>query len=49
MMVESVGSNPFLVQLSLGHKNIQTSGRYCHPKAPAEVIDITPYLKSEVG
>jgi site-specific recombinase XerD len=29
-----VGGNQFLVQKMLGHKQITTTARYCHPQAP---------------
>ena len=46
MMAEMVGSNPFVLKQALGHSQISTTDRYCHPQVPAEVIDLTPYLES---
>ncbi len=44
MMAQSVGSNPFIVKQLLGHSQISTTDRYCHPTPPAIVIDIAPYV-----
>lgn len=34
LAAEAVGNNQFLVQQMLGHKQISTTARYCHPQAP---------------
>ncbi|NQU45174.1 site-specific integrase [bacterium] len=45
LMAESVGHNPFVLKQLLGHSQISTTHRYCHPKAAAPVIDISPFLR----
>jgi hypothetical protein len=35
-----MGENPFLVKQVLGHSQIATTDRYCHPVAPVVVIDL---------
>jgi integrase len=45
MVAGTVGGNPFILKQALGHSKISTTDRYCHPKAPAEIIDITPYIE----
>jgi integrase len=46
MTAQTIGGNQFLLQRLLGHKDIKTSARYCHLKATAKVIAITPYLQT---
>lgn len=44
LMAESVGHNPFIVKQILGHSNITTTDRYCHPTTEAKVIDLAELL-----
>ena len=34
MMAEKTGHNPFLLKEALGHQQLSTTERYCHPTAP---------------
>ncbi len=47
MMSEVVGGNPFILKQALGHSQISTTDRYCHPHVPAEVIDISPFCAQD--
>lgn len=49
MMAESVGHNPFVVKQILGHSQITTTDRYCHPTTEAEVIDLAELLGAGVN
>ena len=44
LMAEALGGNPFILKQALGHSQITTTDRYCHPQAPAKVIDLSAYL-----
>lgn len=44
MMAETVGQNPFILKRILGHRQIATTDRYCHPTTEAAVIDIEEIL-----
>lgn len=46
-MAEAVGHNPFVVKQMLGHTQITTTDRYCHPTAPALVIDVSAFVTSD--
>lgn len=47
MMAESVGHNPFIVKQILGHSQITTTDRYCHPTAQARIIDLSEIFEIE--
>ena len=49
IMAESVGHNPFVVKQILGHSQITTTDRYCHPTAKVQVIDLAELLGSGVS
>jgi len=38
-IAQIVGQNPFLLQRALGHSQIGTTAQYCHPTAPAIVLN----------
>lgn len=40
LAAQMVGNNLFLVKQILGHTQISTTDRYCHPIAPAIVINL---------
>lgn len=44
LMAESVGHNPFIIKQILGHSNITTTDRYCHPTSEARIIDLADLL-----
>jgi integrase len=44
-----VGGNQFLVQKMLGHKQITTTARYCHPQAPYLTALEEPLLRGRSG
>ena len=46
-MAEAVGHNPFVVKQVLGHSQITTTDRYCHPTTPALVIDVSAFVTSD--
>jgi integrase len=45
MMSEAVGHNPFVLKQILGHSQISTTDRYCHPVLSAPIIDISCFLR----
>jgi len=48
LMAESVNHNPFMVQHLLGHSQIATTARYCHPANEAQVVNITDLMGETV-
>ena len=47
LVATQVGNNPFMLKAALGHKQIQTTERYCHPKAPAIEVDFLTKRKTK--
>lgn len=47
-MVETCGANPFIIKQLLGHTQISTTDRYCHPKPSAQVIELAGLIGRDV-
>jgi len=48
-LAQIAGDNPFLVQKALGHKQIGTTARYCHPQPPDLTGTEAPFLRQPVA
>ena len=46
-VAEAVGQNPFIVMQALGHSNMTTTKRYCHPESPVVNLDLDRILSIE--
>lgn len=44
LQASAVSQNPFLLKEILGHCQLSTTERYCHPRQMATVIDVTSFV-----
>ena len=46
---EAVSANPFLLKEILGHSQLSTTERYCHPRMEATVVDVSDFVGGVKG